>query len=435
MHKGFNRSLQLFAEAQQYIPGGVNSPVRAFKAVGGQPVFFVRGQGSKIYDVDGNEYIDYVGSWGPLILGHCHPAVTEALHKWVDLGTSFGAPTELETRLARMVIERVPSVEMVRMVNSGTEATMSALRLARAYTGRNKIVKFEGCYHGHADSLLIKAGSGALTLGVPTSPGVPVNIASNTITARFNDLAMLEEIFALEGNDIAAVIIEPVPGNMGVVPPRPGYLEGVRELTRRYGTLLIFDEVMTGFRVDYHCAQGLFNIEPDLTCFGKVIGGGLPVGAYGGKKDIMSMVAPAGPVYQAGTLSGNPLAMAAGIATLEQLNRAAYEELERKSARLAEGLARAAKEAGLELTQNRVGSMVCTFFTSQPVVDFQSASTSDTQAFALFFQEMLKRGVYLAPSQFEAAFVSLAHTEEDIDRTIAAAAESFRIVKEHWKRG
>ncbi|PKM80977.1 MAG: glutamate-1-semialdehyde-2,1-aminomutase [Firmicutes bacterium HGW-Firmicutes-14] len=429
MHKGYEKSTKLFAEAREYIPGGVNSPVRAFKSVGHTPVFIDHAQGSKIYDVDGNEYIDYVGSWGPMILGHQHPEVVSALKAYLDKGTSYGAPTELETEMAMIVIEAFPAMEMVRMVNSGTEATMSALRLARGYTGRDKIVKFEGCYHGHADSLLIKAGSGALTLGVPTSPGVPANIAGNTITAGFNDLDILKKIFALEGKDIAAVIVEPVPGNMGVVPPQPGFLEGLRDITRKYGALLIFDEVMTGFRVAYGGAQVRFGIEPDLTCLGKIIGGGLPVGAYGGKKEIMEKISPAGPIYQAGTLSGNPLAMTAGLTTLRILqNPSVYKDLEDKSAKLAEGLADAAKRAGINVSFNRVGSMVCTFFTPEKVVDYSSACSSDTGRFASFFREMLNRGIYLAPSQFEAAFVSAAHSDEDISKTIEAAYESFKEV-------
>ncbi len=430
MSKGYKKSVELFEEAQRYIPGGVNSPVRAFKSVGHNPVFIERAQGSKVYDADGNEYIDYVGSWGPMILGHQHPDVVSALKAYLDKGTSYGAPTELETVMAKTIIDALPAMEMVRMVNSGTEATMSALRLARGYTGRNKIVKFEGCYHGHADSLLIKAGSGALTLGVPTSPGVPANIAGNTITAPFNDLETLEKIFELEGDDIAAVIVEPVPGNMGVVPPLPGYLEGLREITRQHGAVLIFDEVMTGFRVAYGGAQVLYNIEPDLTCLGKIIGGGLPVGAYGGKKEIMEKVAPAGPVYQAGTLSGNPLAMTAGIKTLENLKKpGVYEELETKSAKLAQGLAEAAHRAGVRVAFNRVGSMVCTFFTTQDVTDYNSACTSDTGKFGIFFRSMLEQGIYLAPSQFEAAFVSLAHTDEDILRTVEAAYNSFKATR------
>ncbi|RKO67091.1 glutamate-1-semialdehyde 2,1-aminomutase [Desulfofundulus salinus] len=422
----YERSKELFAQARRYMPGGVNSPVRAFKAVGGQPLFIARGKGALIYDVDGNEYIDYVGSWGPLILGHRHPEVTAALQECLEIGTSFGAPTELEIELARAIVEALPAVEMVRLVNSGTEATMSALRLARAYTGRNKIVKFEGCYHGHADFLLIKAGSGALTLGVPSSPGVPASTAADTIAAPYNDLDTLEAIFAREGEDIAAVIVEPVAGNMGVVPPREGFLEGLREITRRYGALLIFDEVITGFRLSYGGAQALYNIDPDLTCLGKIIGGGLPVGAYGGKRHIMEQVAPEGPVYQAGTLSGNPLAVTAGLATLKVLKRpGTYEELERKSALLARGLAEAAGEAGLVLSFNRVGSMLCTFFTETPVVDYATACTADTRRFAAFFQSMLEQGIYLAPSQFEAAFVSLAHTDDQIQRTVEAARKAF----------
>lgn len=430
MSRSYNKSRAMFAEAQQYIPGGVNSPVRAFKSVGTDPVFIQRGDGAYLWDVDGNRYIDYVASWGPLILGHRHPAVIEALHNYLDFGTSYGAPTELETQLAKMICEAVPSVEMVRMVNSGTEATMSALRLARGYTGRNKIIKFEGCYHGHADLLLIKAGSGALTFGVPNSPGVPASTASNTITAPFNNLAVLKEIFAQHGDDIAAVIIEPVAGNMGVVPPEPGYLEALREITREYGALLIFDEVMTGFRVAYGCAQSLYNIDPDLTCFGKVIGGGLPVGAYGGKRAIMEHVSPAGPVYQAGTLSGNPLAMTAGITTLKELAKpGVYQELERKSAKLAQGFAEAAAEAGIAVSQNRVGAMFCTFFTSEKVVDFDTACTSDTDQYAQFFRAMLDQGVYLAPSQFEAVFMSTAHSDEDIEYTIEAAKKAFKAIK------
>ncbi|MHB9093908.1 MAG: glutamate-1-semialdehyde 2,1-aminomutase [Eubacteriales bacterium] len=427
MHKGYDRSTELFAQANRYIPGGVNSPVRAFKSVGHNPVFIERAGGSKIFDVDGNEYIDYVGSWGPMILGHQHPEVVSALKFYLDKGTSYGAPTELETVIAETIIEALPAMEMVRMVNSGTEATMSALRLARGYTGRDKIVKFEGCYHGHADSLLIKAGSGALTLGVPTSPGVPANTANNTITAQFNDLDTVKKIFELEGDDIAAVIVEPVAGNMGVVPPLPGFLEGLREITRNNGALLIFDEVMTGFRVAYGGAQVRFDIEPDLTCLGKIIGGGLPVGAYGGRQEIMEKIAPSGPIYQAGTLSGNPLAMTAGITALTALQKpGVYEELENKSAKLAEGLAAAADRAGVRVSFNRVGAMVCTFFTSQKVTDYASACTSDTGKFGIFFRSMLDQGIYLAPSQFEAVFVSLAHSDEDITKTVDAAFEAFK---------
>lgn len=431
MHYGFKKSASLYEEATGFIPGGVNSPVRAFKSVGSTPVFIQKGEGALITDVDGNTYIDYVGSWGPLIIGHRHPAVIKALQNCLaEMGTSFGAPTELETELAQMIVDALPAMDMVRLVNSGTEATMSAIRLARGYTGRHKVVKFAGCYHGHADFLLIKAGSGALTLGVPTSPGVPSSTAEHTINAPFNDLETLTEIFKEVGEDIAAVIVEPVPGNMGVIPPAPGFLEGLRKLTSDYGSLLIFDEVMTGFRVAYGGAQVLYGIEPDLTCLGKVIGGGLPVGAYGGKKEIMSEVAPAGPIYQAGTLSGNPLAVTAGIATLQVLKQpGVYDELEEKSARLDAGLREAAAAAGLELSFNRVGSMLCTFFTSKPVTDFESACSSDTELFASYFRAMLEKGVYLAPSQFEAAFMSLAHSDELIDKTVAAAAASFKEIK------
>ena len=427
MHKGFARSIELYDQAQKVIPGGVNSPVRAFRSVGGNPVFFERGNGSKVYDVDGNEYIDYVGSWGPLILGHRHPGTIAAIQAYLEKGTSYGAPTALETELVQMVIDAVPAVEMVRLVNSGTEATMSALRLARGYTGRNKIVKFEGCYHGHSDSLLIKAGSGALTLGVPTSPGVPANTASNTITVPYNDLDTLKQVFEAEGQDIAAIILEPVVGNMGVVPPLPGFLEGLRELTRQYGALFICDEVMTGFRVAYGGAQALYNIEPDLSTFGKVIGGGLPVGAYAGRKEIMEQISPAGPIYQAGTLSGNPLAMSAGIAALQVLQQpGVYEELERKSAKLNAGLKEAAAAAGAVVSFNRVGSMLCVFFTGQKVIDYDTACTSDTKKFGVYFRSMLEQGIYLAPSQFEAAFMSLAHSDEDIEKTIAAAHQAFK---------
>ncbi len=430
MSQGFTRSSMLYEKAKKIIPGGVNSPVRAFRSVGLDPIFIQRGEGARIYDVDGNEYVDYVGSWGPLILGHRHPRVVEAIGNCLsEVGTSFGAPTELESILAEMIIEAVPSVEMVRLVNSGTEATMSALRLARGYTGRNKIVKFEGCYHGHADFLLIKAGSGALTLGVPTSPGIPAVTAANTITAGFNDIEALENIFRIEGHDIAAVIVEPVAGNMGVVLPEQGFLHGIRDLTARYGSLLVFDEVMTGFRVAYGGAQQLYDIQPDLTCLGKIIGGGLPVGAYGGKREIMEHVAPAGPVYQAGTLSGNPLAVTAGIATLTVLKQpGVYDELEQKSAALEKGLSEAAKEAGVAACINRVGSMICTFFTNEFVKDYPTACSSNTGKFAAYFSSMLIQGVYLAPSQFEAAFISLAHTGDDLDRTIGAARKAFRQV-------
>ncbi|HZG18117.1 MAG TPA: glutamate-1-semialdehyde 2,1-aminomutase [Candidatus Bathyarchaeia archaeon] len=427
MHKGFELSQKLFAEAQNFIPGGVNSPVRAFKSVGGNPVYIAKGEGSHITDVDGNTYIDYIGSWGPLILGHAHPKVLAAIQEAAVLGTSFGAPTERETEMAKQVCEIVPSVEVVRMVNSGTEATMSALRLARGYTKRDKIMKFEGCYHGHADSLLIKAGSGVATLGLPDSPGVPSSTAVNTITVPYNDMESVKLAFEKFGNELAAVIVEPVAGNMGVVPPMPGFLEGLREITQRYGTLLIFDEVMTGFRVARGGAQDYYGITPDLTTMGKVIGGGLPVGAYGGKREIMLQVAPAGPIYQAGTLSGNPLAMAAGLTVLQELGRpGVYEQLEAKSVRLAEGLADNAKKAGLPHTVNRVGSMVCLFFTETPVVNYETAKTADLTRFSAYFQYLLEEGVMIPPSQFEGMFVSLAHTDEDIERTIEASYKAMK---------
>lgn len=426
----WQRSYQLFQQAQKYIPGGVNSPVRAFKSVGLDPLFIDHGQGDRVYDVDGHEYIDYLGSWGPLILGHRHPKVVEALDQVIkEVGTSFGACTELEIELARRVADAVPSIEMVRMVNSGTEAAMSALRLARAYTGRDLIIKFEGCYHGHADHLLIQAGSGALTLGVPTSPGVPPALAGLTLALPYNDLSRVKEAFREHGQQVAAVIVEPVAGNMGCIPPQPGFLSGLRELTREYGTLLIFDEVITGFRVAYGGAQELYQVEPDLTCLGKVIGGGLPVAAYGGCREIMEMVAPAGPVYQAGTLSGNPLAMAAGLATLEVLAETdTYRELERLSAQLQAGLEMAAEANGVDLVVNRVGSMLSVFFTSQPdqpVTDYASATGCDGQRFRQFFRGMLEQGIYLAPSPFECWFVSLAHTPEDIDFTVGAARKAL----------
>ncbi|MFC8687685.1 glutamate-1-semialdehyde 2,1-aminomutase [Brevibacillus porteri] len=421
------KSTQLFAEAQQYIPGGVNSPVRAFKSVGGNPVYIAKGEGSRIFDVDGNSYIDYIGSWGPLILGHAHPRVLAAITEVAALGTSFGAPTERETEMAKLVCEIVPSVEVVRMVNSGTEATMSALRLARGYTRRNKIMKFEGCYHGHADSLLIKAGSGVATLGLPDSPGVPEGTAHNTITVPYNDLESVKLAFETFGDDLAAVIVEPIGGNMGVVPPQPGFLEGLREITEKHGTLLIFDEVMTGFRVALGGAQELYGITPDLTTMGKVIGGGLPVGAYGGKREIMQQVAPAGPIYQAGTLSGNPLAMAAGLTTLQELSKpGAYERLEKMSARLAEGLADNAKKLGIPHTLNRVGSMVCLFFTETPVINYETAKTSDLERFSAYFSYLLEEGIMIPPSQFEGMFVSLAHTDEDIERTIEASYKAMQ---------
>jgi glutamate-1-semialdehyde 2,1-aminomutase len=414
-----------FSEAKNYIPGGVNSPVRAFKSVGLTPFFAEKGLGSRIYDIDGNAFIDYVGSWGPLILGHAHPQVMEVLMETAAKGTSFGAPTLLETQMAKLVCERVPSIEMVRMVNSGTEATMSALRLARGYTGRSKIVKFEGCYHGHADALLIKAGSGVATLGLPDSPGVPESVAAQTITVPYNDLESIRLVFANYGEEISAVIVEPIAGNMGVVPPVDGFLKGLRAITLEYGSLLIFDEVMTGFRVDYRCAQGLYGIDPDLTCLGKVIGGGLPVGAYGGRRDIMEMIAPSGSIYQAGTLSGNPLAMAAGFTTLSLLQPSVYEELERKSARLAAGFIANAAEKGIASTINRVGSMICPFFTNQAVTNYEEAKTSNLALFNRYFANLLDLGVSVAPTQFEGMFVSAAHTDEDIDATIKAHREAL----------
>ncbi|MGF7185582.1 glutamate-1-semialdehyde 2,1-aminomutase [Desulfitispora alkaliphila] len=429
MHHGYQKSVNLFEDAQKVIPGGVNSPVRAFKGVGGDPVFIDRGKGSKVYDVDGNEYVDYVASWGPLILGHLHPSAVKALEDCLQKGTSFGAPTELETEMAELLIDIMPSIEMVRMVNSGTEATMSALRLARGYTKRSKIVKFEGCYHGHADSLLIKAGSGALTLGEPTSPGVPENIANNTITASYNDLDMVKKIFELEGENIAAIILEPVAGNMGCIPPEPGFLEGLRKLTNDYGSLLIFDEVMCGFRVALGGAQARFNIQPDITCLGKVIGGGLPVGAYGGTKEIMEYIAPAGPIYQAGTLSGNPLAMSVGIATLKELQKpGVYEDLEQKTEKIVSGLKDAAKETGLNCSFNHIGAMYSIFFTKGPVNSFKAVTKSDLEMFNKFFHMMLKEGIYLAPSQFEASFMSTVHSDQDIEKTIAAAKKVFKLL-------
>ena len=427
MHNGYEKSKAAYAEAKQFIPGGVNSPVRAFRAVDTDPLFIERGYGSRMVDIDGNEYIDYVLSWGPLILGHAHSEVTEAILEYAKKGTSFGAPTLLETEMAKLVAGIMPSVEVVRMVNSGTEATMSALRLARGYTKRNKIVKFEGCYHGHADSLLIKAGSGVATLGLPDSPGVPEAIAVNTLTVPFNDAESLHTAFEKFGEDIAAVIIEPVAGNMGCVLPKPGYLQEVRRITREYGSLLIFDEVMTGFRVAYGGAQAYFDIKPDLTTMGKVIGGGLPVGAYGGKREIMEMIAPAGAIYQAGTLSGNPLAMIAGYTTLKRLGQpGVYEDLTAKSKRLADGFKEATAELGIPSYSNFIGGMFGCFFTDTEVVDYATAKTSNLEMYAKYFREMLKRGVYLAPSQLEAGFTSLAHTDADINRTLEASREALK---------
>jgi glutamate-1-semialdehyde 2,1-aminomutase len=428
--RSYERSKAAYEEAVRLLPGGVNSPVRAFKSVHMTPIFMARGKGSKIYDIDGNEYIDYVLSWGPLILGHANPRVVEALKKVTENGTSFGAPTLIENELAKLVVERVPSIEIVRMVNSGTEATMSALRLARGYTGRNKILKFEGCYHGHGDSLLIKAGSGVATLGLPDSPGVPEALAQHTITVPYNDLESVKYAFERFGEDIAAVIVEPVAGNMGVVPPVPGFLQGLRDITKQYGALLIFDEVMTGFRVDYHCAQGYFGIEPDLTCLGKVIGGGLPVGAYGGKAEIMEKVAPSGPIYQAGTLSGNPLAMTAGYETLIQLTPETYEQFRKKADRLEEGLRKAAVKYEIPHTINRAGSMIGFFFTNENVINYEKAKTSNLDMFATYYREMAEQGIFLPPSQFEGLFLSTEHTDEDIEKTIAAAERAFAKIRE-----
>ena len=428
-----NKAATAFAEAKRYIPGGVNSPVRSFRGVGGTPPFIARANGSHIFDIDGNEYIDYVGSWGPMILGHAHPEVTAELRVALERGTSYGAPTLLETELARLITEAIPSMDLVRFVNSGTEATMSVLRVARAYTKRNKIVKFAGCYHGHHDSLLVKAGSGATTLGVPDSPGVPEGIANNTITVEYNDAQELSTLFEQQGEEIAAVIIEPVPGNMGLVLPKPEYLDKVRAITEQYGALLIFDEVMSGFRVAYGGAQEVYNITPDLTCLGKVIGGGLPVGAYGGRRDIMELIAPAGPVYQAGTLSGNPLAMTAGLATLQLVTQDAdfYEKITAKTAALCAGIQAKAKEFGFAYQFHQAGSMFGLFFSEQPVYDYASAKCSDTAAFTVYFHAMLEQGIYFAPSQFEASFMSAAHTQEDINATIYACGNAFKRVAEY----
>lgn len=420
----------LFSIARERIPGGVNSPVRAFKSVGRNPIFVKKAFGSKIWDVDGNEYIDYVGSWGPMILGHAHPRVIEALKHEAESGTSFGAPTELEVRMAELICSIMPSIEMVRMVNSGTEATMSAIRLARAFTKREKIIKFEGCYHGHGDSFLIKAGSGAMTLSVPDSPGVTAGVAAGTLNATYNNLDSVQNLINQYSRQIAAVIVEPVVGNMGCVPPVKGFLDGLRRLCTENGIVLIFDEVMTGFRVSLGGAQQLYGVTPDLTTLGKIIGGGLPVGAYGGRAEIMQLVAPSGPMYQAGTLSGNPLAMRAGFETLSVLKEdpTFYQRLEHLSARLSEGIGRNIKELGIPVTQNRVGSMFTLFFTEHPVTDYTSAAVSDTKRFGAYFRRMLDFGVYLAPSQFEAGFVSISHSTKDIDATIAANKQALQDV-------
>ncbi len=422
-----SRSAELFATAKNFIPGGVNSPVRACRSVGCDPLFITRASGSRLYDADDNVYVDFVGSWGPMILGHAHPQVIEAVTAAAALGTSYGAPTPAEIDLAAMVVEALPSVEKVRFVNSGTEATMSAVRLARGYTGKKGIVKFDGCYHGHADSFLVKAGSGVLTLGIPGSPGVPEDIVKNTISIPYNDLGTLEDTLRRHSHDLACVIVEPVAGNMGVVPPGQDFLHKLRQLTRELAIVLIFDEVITGFRLAYGGAQEMFGVIPDLTCLGKIIGGGLPVGAYGGKREIMDCVAPDGPVYQAGTLSGNPLAMAAGIATLKLLQQpGVYERLNDKAAHFAAGLAEVARKTGVPITLNRVGSMMTGFFTTAAVTDYETALQADAARYARHYRQMLEDGVYLAPSQFEAAFVSLAHSEEDLERTLQLTESSFK---------
>lgn len=426
-----SRSDELFKQAQQSIPGGVNSPVRAFNGVGGSPVFIERADGAYMYDADGKRYIDYVGSWGPMILGHNHPAIREATHQAVDRGLSFGTPTANEVTMAEKIKALVPSIEKVRMVNSGTEATMTAIRLARGFTGRDKILKFEGCYHGHADALLVKAGSGALTLGVPNSPGIPEDFAKHTLTVTYNDLASVEQVFAEVGDQIAAIIVEPVAGNMNCIPPVPGFLEGLREVCDRYGSVLIFDEVMTGFRVARGGAQERYQITPDLTTLGKVIGGGMPVGAFGGKREIMDFIAPIGPVYQAGTLSGNPVAMAAGLAALTQLDdEQLYPALYAKVDKLVDGMQQRADAAGIPFTTNRAGSMFGFFFTTaSEVTTYAQATQCNLEHFRKFYHSMLEQGVYLAPSAFEAGFMSAAHTDADIDATLAAAEVAFAALK------
>lgn len=423
--KNVNNSQEAYKKAVDLMPGGVNSPVRAFKSVGMSPIFMEQGKGSQIVDIDGNEYIDYVLSWGPLILGHADDRVVSKLQEAVAKGTSFGTSTIMENKLAELVIDRVPSIDMVRLVNSGTEATMSALRLARGYTGRDKILKFEGNYHGHGDSLLIKAGSGVATLGLPDSPGVPESVAKNTITVPYNDVESVRYAFEQYGDEIAAVIVEPVSGNMGVVPPQENFLQDLRRITEDNDTLLIFDEVMTGFRVGYNCAQGYFGVTPDLTCLGKVIGGGLPVGAYGGKREIMENIAPTGSIYQAGTLSGNPLAMTAGYETLHALDESSYEEINQKVDKLMEGYKQAAIDFQIPLQINRAGSMVGVFFTNEPVINFETAQSANLDYFAQYYRGMIEEGVFLPPSQFEGLFLSTAHTDEDIDKTIQAVRNVF----------
>ena len=422
----FQKSQQLFAQAQTFIPGGVNSPVRAFKSVGCTPLFVERASGSKIYDADGNEYIDYVGSYGPMILGHCHPKVVEAIQQTAASGASFGAPTARETELAEMVCAAYPNIEKVRMVSSGTEATMSAIRLARGYTGRDKVLKFDGCYHGHGDSLLVKAGSGAATYGVPTSPGVPADFARHTLTANYNDLAEVKELVAANPQEVACIIVEPIAGNMGCVPPAPGFLEGLRSVCDEQGIVLIMDEVMTGFRVAYGGAQERYGVRGDLVCLGKIIGGGLPVGAFGGRAEIMAQLSPEGGVYQAGTLSGNPLAMSAGIATLKVLQEDGfYDQIEEKNTYLEQGLQQVTGQSAVATCWQRVGGMFCTYFQDGPVTSFADAAQSDTEAFARFFRKMLEQGINLAPAQFEAGFMSIAHSREDLDRTIDAVRISL----------
>ncbi|PIQ27668.1 glutamate-1-semialdehyde-2,1-aminomutase [bacterium (Candidatus Blackallbacteria) CG17_big_fil_post_rev_8_21_14_2_50_48_46] len=430
--KELHRSALRFVEAQSKIPGGVNSPARAFKAVGGTPPFMKKAKGAHMWDIDGNEYIDYIGSWGPMILGHGYPAVIDAVRKQLELGTSFGTPTEIEIEMADLVIAAVPSIEMVRMVNSGTEAVMSAIRLARGYTDREKIIKFSGCYHGHSDMLLAEAGSGVASLGIPGTPGVPAALVEHTLTAPFNDSTAVEQIFAAYPGQIAAVVIEPVAGNMGLVPPRQGFLEKLRAITEAEGAVLIFDEVMTGFRLAYGGAQARLGVTPDMTCLGKIIGGGMPVGAYGGKREIMECLAPAGKVYQAGTLSGNPVAMQAGVATLKALrdNPKAYEELEHKGRLLSQGIADLARELQVPVSINLMGSMFCVFFTENDVYDYASAKTSDLEAFKVFFHTLLEEGVYFPPAQFEACFISLAHSDADLRKTLKAVEKGLKKVRE-----
>ncbi len=431
----YEKSRALFAEAKEVIPGGVNSPVRAFKSIAHQPLFIERAEGSRVYDVDGNAYIDYVCSWGALILGHANSRVVKMIAETAAKGTSFGAPTVLETEMASLVVDALPSVDQVRMVNSGTEAVMSALRLARGYTKRDKVIKFSGCYHGHCDSFLIRAGSGAAALGYPDSPGVTGGTATDTILLPYNDLEAVKAVFKQFGEDIAAVIVEPVAGNMGLILPEDGFLQGLRQVTKQHGALLIFDEVITGFRVGPGGAQQCFDVFPDLTTLGKIIGGGLPVGAYGGRREIMEHLAPEGPVYQAGTLSGNPLAMAAGVATLQQLKEPGfYEALNNKRKKLETGLAEAAAAAGIAISQAGTGSMFGTFFNDGPVVDFDSAASSDGERFKIFFRALLKSGVYIAPSQFESGFVSAAHSEADLEETVAAAEKAFAALKIHLEQ-